>query len=248
MNITVSRQELAAAALFTSQDDSRYVLTGVLVEAQANKAPVIVATDGRRLVCIETLADQENPDGVAPVECKFILRRDFVKILVAISKATGHKEYSWVRFTYTPGHKRLSIEFLGGNATLEVDDAMIEGDYPDWHKVVPSKSKKREPITDLALNCKQMADFAKAAELLGSDSCFIQMNLVGKEKEIEVIVGSLEDTFYALITPCKINEAAEYQPEFLSIKEMFPPETEPELTQAAKDKANAEKEAEDAGL
>ena len=51
MKITISRSAfIAAASVIQAKDDVRYYLNGVLIEKGRDNKPIIVATDGHRMV------------------------------------------------------------------------------------------------------------------------------------------------------------------------------------------------------
>lgn len=220
MKATVSRNELLAALLFASTEESRFVLNGVLIETKPLSKPTLIASDGRRLVVIESIAEQSEETGVNE---SLLLRAAFVEPLCKLSKALGGKLYPWIEFEHKPGSKRVFVKFVGAECFLESErDALIDGEFPDWRKCLPPKGKtKREPISDVAFNSALMADFAKAAKLMEAQAPIMQMSLVGKEQQIEVKIPSLEN-FYGLIMQCKIEESVEYQPEFLHIVKDLP--------------------------
>lgn len=224
MKIIVSRQELQAAALFVSNDESRFILNGVCIEAKPNKAPVIVATDGRRMVAIESKAEQAEE---FHVEHSLLLRTDFLKVIVAFSKARGAKLFPWIALDNNPGSKRLEVSIVGVAAGCWVDQgALIEGEFPNWRKSVPAKSARREPVNEVGLNAEMIGDFAKAAKFMEASSPTVQMHMAGKEGAVEVKLAGLPEV-YGLIMSSKLDEV-EYQPEFLEIFKACPPKTEEE--------------------
>lgn len=225
MKIIIARQELQAALLFASTDDSRFVITGVNIEVAPRKLPVLISTDGRRLAVIETEAIQEEE---FELHHSILLRPDFIKPLCNLSKALGGKLYPWLRFENNPGSKRLTVSIVGPDGgprsvELSIDDgAMIEGTYPHWKTVVPAKKSKNlgGGISDLAVNSEFVADFAAAAKLLGQETPIVQMNLVGKEQQIELRISGCPQ-FYGLLMQCKLDESLEYQPEFIAVSDYF---------------------------
>jgi len=221
MKITVSRNELMAALLFASGDDSRPILNSVCIETRANDKPTMVATDGRRLVVIETKSDQ--PEDGGQEAGRFVLRADFLKPVCALNRALQSKLFPLVTFTVTPGSERVVVEFMGGDFFMEAHkNALAEGEFPNWRQVLPPRDKgKRIPITDMAVNAELVGDFAKAAKLLDAAAPVVQMNLVGKEQQIEVKLSGV-DNFYGLLMQCKLDEAVNYQPEFLAIVKDIP--------------------------
>ena len=220
MKATVSRNELLAALLFASTDESRYTLNGVCIELRPMNKPTIVATDGRRLVVIETVAEQtEESSGTH----RILMRADFAKPLCALCKALGGKLFPWIDIENKAGSARVSTRIVGAECYIEAEkNGLIEGEFPEWRKVLPPRNKaKREPISDVAMNAGFMADFAKAAKILEAPGPIMQMSLAGKEQQIEVKIPGL-DGFYGLIMQCKLDESLEYQPEFVQIVKGLP--------------------------
>ncbi len=191
-----------------------------------------VATDGKRLVAIESIAeqpDQADVDAVSNAPVRFTLQQEWARAIVALSKACGGKLKAWITFDWCPGRKRMDVEFVGCDMTLNCDTASchIEQDFPNWRQIVPPKAAKVPHVTDLGINAQLMADFAKASKLLGAETPIIQMQLVSKDGIISVAMARLPN-FFGLIMPCKADESIDYQPEFATITEMFkqaPPTT-----------------------
>lgn len=231
MKIVVSRQELLAAALFVSNDESRHVLNGVSIEVRPGmEKPLIVATDGRRLAVIESLAQQNeeslNAKGVFTENHSLLLRADFLKIITLLSNKAGGKLYPWILLENKKFSDRLEVSIIGAPVFLAIDKgAFIEGTYPKWRDVLPARELVREPINEIALNAEYVGDFSKAAKILEATSPAVQMNLVGKEGAIEVKLSGLP-AFYGLIMQCKLQDEVEYQPEFLAIVRDLPVKTE----------------------
>jgi len=229
MKIIITRQELKAALIFASTDESRMTLNGVRIEVTPEReTPMLVACDGRRLVAIESAAVQSE---VATEDHAITLDPEFANIIVHLSKACGGKISSWIELENNPGSKRLVATVYGKDVYLDVHaGALIEGTYPDWRKVIPSKSKQREPISDIGLNAELVGDFAKAAKVM---ECLpvVQMNLVGKEQCVEVRLTACAQ-FYGLVMQCKLDDSIEYQPEFLKIVEGFQKQEEPVIAKA----------------
>ena len=231
---TFLRQELLAALLFCSDDDARYVLTGLCVKMAPGKKPTLAATDGRRLVLIESSAEQPSDSGVSE-PCEVILRADFVKPICALNKATGGKLLPWVELEWSPSVDKMTATMASEKVVVTVhEEATIKGDYPNLAAVIPSPNQVRRPVSDLGINAKYIGDFAKAAELLESGSPAIQMRLVVSEKDDEdADVSAIEvkmpgfDNFYGLLMPCKRQEQTNCQPEFVNIVRQLP-KPEPE--------------------
>jgi DNA polymerase III sliding clamp (beta) subunit (PCNA family) len=213
MKVTVSIKELLAARIFASEDDSRYVLNSVAIETRPGAAPLIIATDGRRLVCINSQAEQ--PEDADVSEFTAIIATPFIKAFHALVKLYKINLFPWVTLEYGHGSKQLRAEFMGGRSSMVVEDgALIEGTYPKWRLVIPTGEKT--PISELGLNPEYVGDFAKAAKLLESKDSLIQMNIYSASAAIEARVGGLPN-FYAVIMPSKLATEMQYQPEFLGL-------------------------------
>lgn len=212
MKVTISVKELLAANVFSSDDESRYVLNGILIEAKPKALPLLVATDGRRLAVIETQAEQESlPD----VEFSFVLQKHFIKAIHSLAKLVSIKLFPLVTIEANPGSKRALFHFMAGKHVLDIEDgALIEGTYPAWREVVPTGDKT--PISQLGVNSEFVGDFAKAAKFLDVSDPLIQLNIFSQEGAMEIRMAQ-KPNFYAVLMPCKIDDM-EYQPEFLGIK------------------------------
>jgi hypothetical protein len=219
MKIVVSRRDLQAAAIFASTDDNRPTLNGVNIEVREGIAePCVVATDGRRLVAIESQAEQQQ-DFDRPHSV--LLRADFLKAICQLSKTFGGQVFPLICFEHNPGSKRLSVSLIGAPVVLEIEvGAIIEGEFPDWRRVMPAKNMRRESISEIGINSEFIGDFAKAAKILECNTPVVQLHLVGKEQQIEVKLDGLAN-FYGLVMQCKLEEV-DYQPEFTQIIEQLP--------------------------
>lgn len=206
--------EIKAAMIFASNDDARYVLTGVHFEGRKKKPPVIVTTDGRRLVVIETEALQEEGARFAGVD--FTVRADFLKPLIAFARTQA------ATLTIEPHlPERVVFEMREAHCVVDVEKgALVEGNFPDWRKVVPSGEKQR--VEQLGLNAKFVGDFAAAARALGSEQPCIQMNIFSKDAAVEVNIAG-KPNFYGVIMPTRHEEKEEWQPEFLGMEAYMKP-------------------------
>lgn len=209
MKITINSKELKTAALFASTDESRYILNGVLIETRPGKinGPLVIATDGRRLCCIESEAEQEEDSEAA----SFVLSTAVVKALCHLVTKT----FPLVTIEHKPGSERVLFHMPGVQTVLDVEKgALIVGEYPKWRQVVPSAKDPREPVSKLGLNATFVADFVKAAKLLEAEP-MMEMNFVGEDRAIEIKL-SRAPRFYGVIMPAKMTEAFQ-QPGFLGL-------------------------------
>ena len=233
MKATFTRQELLAALLFASTDESRFVLNGLCVTYRPGRKPIVTSTDGRRLCVIESAAEQVTGQGSGN-ERQIILSAAFVKPICALNKVldgSKGKIFPLITFENKPGSIRLFAAILRDEVHLEAESgAIIEGNYPDWKQVVPPKRAERQPVSQLGMNAEYVGDFAKAAKIFERDMPQVQMSLVGKDSAIEIAIPGVPN-FYGLFMPVRADDNTEFQPEFLGIVEGLPkpqPEPEPE--------------------
>ncbi len=205
-NVLVS--ELRAAMLFASNDESRYVLNSLHFEVRPNTAPVIVATDGRRLAAISSEAEQAEGERV---EFSFTVAVDFLKPLCGFAKSFS----AVITIEYHPSER---VVFLMSGNSLVVDcekGAVIEATYPAWRQVIPSGEKEQVP--EFGVNAEMMADFSKVSKYLGVETPMIKVNLFNATAAMEVNIAG-KPNFYAVIMPAKPSETENWQPEFIGLE------------------------------
>ena len=117
---------LQKTAYAASNDETRYVLNGVLLHFESDKL-VVVATDGRRLALVES--EVEFP---AEAEGDMILPSKTVSELI---KTLGDEGELKVRATGT----QIAFEF----GDMLVVSKLIDGTYPNFRQVIPSSSEHR---------------------------------------------------------------------------------------------------------
>lgn len=160
--LTIPRDIARALVLFAAKQDIRYYLNGVYVEKHANTAR-LVTTDGHRL-CVASVTPAEGDTGHGSA----IIPREFFD---AVKR--GKHGFALVLEVQESGGATGAHD---GNPFVLRDfdarDSMgktIEGRFPDWSKVTPAKVSG-EPAH---FNPDYLADFKKAAEILGDKSgCF----------------------------------------------------------------------------
>jgi hypothetical protein len=205
---TVRTDELKAAMLFASNDEARFIINSVHIEVSPSKPqPIMVATDGRRLSVIETVATQDESN---PCEAPFALTLGvhFLKPLCAFAKAQALE----IAFDYHPAERIIAR--LGKCVVDCEEGAVISGTYPDWRKVLPVGEKKRVP--HIGVNAEYVGDYAKAAKLLGVDAPIISVNLIGTSDAMEVRIEA-RPSFYGVLMPAKVEDRGEWQPEFIGL-------------------------------
>jgi len=192
----VMREMIKKTSYAMSTDESRYVLNGVLLSFKEGKLS-IVATDGRRLA----LASQEM-DFPKSSETDVILPSKAVGELTRILSEEGEVEMAIAE---------NQISFTLGTTYLV--SKLIEGNYPNYHQVIPSETKERATLErELFLNC------VRRVALLSSDkSNSVKLNM--KPNEIEITanspdVGEARESLVAKYSGKEFSIA--FNPEYLS--------------------------------
>jgi len=160
--IEIPQNELKALLTMTafaaSNEESRYVLNGILFIAKEGKLK-LVATDGRRLALAEK-------------EVKIVQGDLWQKGIILPIKAV--KELN--RLLNEEGE--VQIYLIDNQIAFVVEDSiiisrLIEGDFPDYEQVIPSESSKI-----VKLNKEQIFSATKRVSLLSSPaSALIKLNL-----------------------------------------------------------------------
>jgi DNA polymerase-3 subunit beta len=135
-----------ATVYATDNESSRYALGGVLIDV-AEGNPTWVATDGRRLSCVETETDQAVDDSQTIVPSKVIA--------VAASMAGGDGS--------------VQIESNGKDVRLTMDGCtvtgrLVEGRFPKWRDVVGEADG--EPTV---IDCLELLGAVRSAAIVTSE-------------------------------------------------------------------------------
>ncbi len=160
---TIQAATVKALLLIAAKQDIRYYLNGVAIDTTMGTRPVLVATDGHRLLA--AVADYE-PHSVAPSGVVIIGR----ELLAAVKPL-----------------KASAREFLPLRVTIEGDAVtiqgattatgkLVDGRYPDWRRIIPRKASGERA----QFNADYIADFFEVSRLinnkLGGLSPFIRHN------------------------------------------------------------------------
>lgn len=144
MKILIPRAHLAAAYLFAAEQDIRYYLNGVHVEADARETR-IVATNGSFLAVLKS-----QPSAFEPVS--LTVPSFTVKTVLDL-----HKKEEFLLLDVTPGAESLG-PFEGVQQRFKPTEK-----YPEYRKVFPASLSGEAGEYDVEL----LAVFAKAARVLG---------------------------------------------------------------------------------
>lgn len=143
--LSASSQILYAAAV----DEGRPVLTGILTHVK-NGVLDFVATDGFRLAHRQvSIEDKES-------EFKAIIpKRTFEEVLRILGENAGAE----IGIAVSPDHNQAIFNFN----KVTVSSRLIEGNYPGWEKIIPTKLVTKITVDkdDLSKAIKLAAIFAK---------------------------------------------------------------------------------------
>ena len=137
MDSETLRSLLSRVSCAQSQDETRYVLNGILCEVKDNTFKAI-ATDGRRLCVAET-----------EIEIAKESERDFIIPTPAVQAI--------IRLLSTDGTVVIAVSESGDKAAFTIGDhavvttKLIEGQYPKWRYVIPPPATRRHTFPSLAV-------------------------------------------------------------------------------------------------
>src|SRR3989338_8119727 len=140
-----------------SHDETRYVLNGILFNFK-DKSLKLVATDGRRLAFIEkSILDLGT------------LKKDVIVPMKAIQELSRNlMEEGEVLFCFKENQLQISLN------PITITSRLIEGEYPNYEKVIPKKKKEEQKI--------KAQDFLQATRrasvLTSQDSQSIKINII----------------------------------------------------------------------
>jgi DNA polymerase III subunit beta len=158
------KEAIAQVVFAAAPDDSRPVLAGVLMTVSGGKL-TLAAADGFRLAVRKVdLGDAEVPDLTMIVPAK---------ALTEVARGLPNDEDIEVEIAVTADQSQV----LFRHRQAEVVSRLIEGQFPDFNRIIPRETKTRVTL--------QTADFlraTKAAQVFARDnSMIVRLNLVPAE-------------------------------------------------------------------
>lgn len=191
----ILRKMICAISYAVSADDSRKVLTGVLFSLRGTNL-VLVATDGKRMAI-----QNGSPESIEGGDIDVIVPLRAVNELRRVAENDSNME---IRIS------EKFCSFVGEN--FELSTKLIEGNYPDYMRVMPKSFEKEVEIpADLFKSKLQTVSLL----LPDTNSCVI-LNLIGDKMKISASsteVGSGED--YIDINYGKEDFEISFNPQFL---------------------------------
>lgn len=141
---------LNATTYAAASDTSRFNLNAVFVTARDNKA-IFVTTDGHRLSLRETSSDITLPDGIKG----YLLPRSSAIYLAKWLPRVADETLNISIYA-----KAFSIETAEYNLSMR----LLDGDYPDFNRVIPSN-----PTNPLTVNRNELLAAVRRVGLMTND-------------------------------------------------------------------------------
>ncbi len=173
LKASVLKEAIQQVVFAAAADDSRPVLAGVLVTVKDNKL-TMAAADGFRLAVRKVdLGIGEGGDGVEGAPAADIAMIVPARALTEVARSLPSDEDEVVEIAATPDMNQVLFRHKGA----EIVSRLIEGQFPDYNRIIPRESKTRVTL--------QTADFlrnTKAAQVFARDnSMIVRLNLTPAE-------------------------------------------------------------------
>lgn len=188
--LNIKTDYIKAAQIFVSKEATRYYLTGVNIEFFERHC-TLVATDGHKLFIAH---NQFMNDETAPT---WLIGQNFILPIDAVKKAMTGNKTIWTQ---------LKIE--QNAATIDIGDVValpIDGKYPDWRRLLLMKKLNGKAAQ---FNAVYLAEFAKAAKLLGTNSGYFQIHYNGDNP---TPISFDDENCAGLIMPVRTKESENYK-------------------------------------
>ncbi|HKV56946.1 MAG TPA: DNA polymerase III subunit beta [Ktedonobacteraceae bacterium] len=150
LDAVLLKEMIAEVAFAAAEDDTRPVLTGVLVQVGDEKITFAAADAFRLAVRIAPLPGDDHPRGDILIPARTLSE------LARILPAEGP-----VEMIVTPNRSQV----LFHTPNLDLVSRLIEGAFPNFRQIIP-----KEHSTRAVIETKRFAEAAKRAELFARDS------------------------------------------------------------------------------
>lgn len=153
---TVIKECLSLTSFAISNDETRYVLNGVLVNVSGDKI-CFIATDGRRLAYIEKKLEEKKQKTI-----EFIIP---IKTVAELNKSLSNGKLKIA-------HTQNQVVFHLGKTILV--SRLIEGKFPNYEQVIPKDEKTTTSVSRQAL----LAAVRRAALFTSQEAQAVKLDFV----------------------------------------------------------------------
>ena len=158
MKVSLSTALLAGALEASAKSDVRYYLNGVLVDFVNKHEVVIVGTDGHILFAAKQETDEHTNEGL-----QLIIPREVVEAALKAKSAS---------IELTDDTREGSAMYFLGNSLF----TPVEGRFPEYTRVIPSKLNGEAGFFDAALLARAHLAVAKAHGTKKLQDSFLYQN------------------------------------------------------------------------
>lgn len=143
---------LKSVSYAQSSDENRYILNGVYLKFEDEKL-TLVATDGRRLAltAVDLVTGDEN-DGSLILPAKTVAE---------LERLMGKGEKVKIAFDNRQAAFEINLDDAGDSGLVDhlyLVSKIVEGNYPNYHQVIPKETEHRVKIErELMLDCVHRA-------------------------------------------------------------------------------------------
>jgi DNA polymerase III subunit beta len=174
LDAALLKDAISQVAFAAAQDDSRPVLAGVLVKIEPGQL-TLAAADGFRLA-VRTV---ELPEGSDQNLSMIVPARS----LSELARVLPDHEGKLVELAATPNRSQILFKF----EDVQMVSRLIEGQFPDYARIIPSDAKTRAvmPTRELLLATRAASVFAR------DNSMIVRLHVSPSEEEQELALGKV---------------------------------------------------------
>ncbi|WP_043588468.1 hypothetical protein [Geminisphaera colitermitum] len=219
ISFTIPFLKLAAAALFASHDECRYILNVVRVERQDAKKILLVATDGKRIAIIRHQVSDNLPEFESfSIPLPLIDRADITIKARAYETLAYELEDDEIP-SYAAANPDAVLTFDGKTVSMTMPNGITflatSGkelkQFPFWKSTLADLDKGQTNKSVISVSGFLMRDFCRAAAMLSPNvGAHLLITGYGKHGNGKPIVNAIRipnnEDFFGLLMPIKCEE------------------------------------------
>lgn len=183
---------LRGALFATSADETKQVLTGVHLLAEADLLE-FAATDGHRLAVVQTSDETKAPDAPETTAMDVTLPAKALRELEKMLQSYSSTEPVALRFD------RTQVIFELGNQRLTT--RLLEGQYPNYRQLVPKQFERQATVDRKAL----MSALERIAVLADQKNNIVKLSMDADESIVAISVEAQEVGSGREVVPAQIS-------------------------------------------